>query len=265
MDLNDYWQENKRFVLTVVAGLIVFMIGSYMIGSFIEDELDSKAKTLRNLQSELRKSRYKARDLSTAKTENLALREARDELIAAVDFRARDLFHADPSRGSLGNQYFSAVTEVRDDLLREAGRAGVRIVPDLGLPALAPTRDDELERHLDALDLIERVLRLAIEEKVERVDRIQIKLDTKLHARGGVGLVEKTKVEMRMSGAADPMIRLIAATQDPALGPPIVIESQEMVPERLKTDEAKLDITFLAPRVTVPAEEQVEEAEEEEN
>lgn len=256
MDLNDYWQENKRFVLTVVAGLIVFMIGEMMISSFIKDELDSKKRTLGNIQRELKESRYKARDLTQARTENQALRETTETLVGAVAFQPRDLFRADPARGSLGNQYFAAVTTVRDDLLREAGRAGIRIVPDIGLPALAPTRDDELERHLDALDLIERVLRIAIREGVERVDRIQIKLDTKLHAKGGVGLVERTKVEMKMSGDSAPMLRLIAATQTPSFGPSILIDAQEMVPERLKTDEAKLNITFLAPRVKVLAEEE---------
>ncbi len=256
MDLNDYWQENKRFVLTVVAGLIVFMIGEMMIGSFIKDELDSKKGTLGNIQRELRKSRYKARDLTQARTENQALREATETLVGAVAFQPREPYRADPARGSLGNQYFAANTAVRDDLLREAGRAGVRIVPDIGLPALAPTRDDELERHLDALDLIERVLRMAIDEGVERVDRIQIKLDTKLHAKGGVGLVERTRVEMKMSGDAAPMLRLYAATQTPSHGPSILVDSVEMVPERLKTDEAKMNITFLAPRVKVLAEEE---------
>ena len=100
------------------------------------------------------------------------------------------------------------------------------------------------------------MLRIAIREGVERVDRIQIKLDTKLHAKGGVGLVERTKVEMKMSGDSAPMLRLIAATQTPSFGPSILIDAQEMVPERLKTDEAKLNITFLAPRVKVLAEEE---------
>ena len=46
MDLNDYWQENKRFVLTVAAGAIAFMIGEMMIGSFIGSDLESMRKKL---------------------------------------------------------------------------------------------------------------------------------------------------------------------------------------------------------------------------
>ena len=33
MDLNDYWQENKRFVTTVLAGLVVFLIAYFWIDS----------------------------------------------------------------------------------------------------------------------------------------------------------------------------------------------------------------------------------------
>jgi hypothetical protein len=254
MDLNEYWQENKRFVMIVIAGLIVFMIGEMTIGALIKSDLDVQERRLRALSSELRSPRYKARDLTEAKAENQSLRDASDILIGSVNFAPREAFRVDPDGGSLGNQYFATVSRVRDALLRDAGRAGVRIVPDLGLPAMAPTRDEEIVRHLDALDLIERVLRLAIAEGVERVDRIKIKLDPKLGARKGVGLVEKTRVEMRLSGASAPLLRLIVATQTPANGPSILIDTLEMVPERLKTDEAKLHITFLAPRLKVLAE-----------
>ena len=31
MDLNDYWQENKRFLTIVAGGLLVFLIGEMVI------------------------------------------------------------------------------------------------------------------------------------------------------------------------------------------------------------------------------------------
>lgn len=249
MDLNDYWQENKRFVLTVLAGVILFVIIDAMISSLIGDELSARRSTRTKLRQELSEGRYIGRDLTTGRAENQALIAAEEALVAGVAYPTRPRFQLDPARGSAGNQYFSAVQDVRDDILRRAGRRNIRIAQDLGLPALAPTRDDEIERYLDGLDLVERVLGYAIEERVDRVDQIEIRLDPSLRGRQGVGRVERTRVKMKMSGPSGPMMRVLAATQSPANGPSILIEELEVVPERTQEDEVRMEVTFLAPRL----------------
>ncbi len=257
MDLNEYWQENKRFVLTVLGGGLVFLIATQVIDPVIGDDLRSTRRTRDSVQRELKESRYLARDLANARTQNEALAVARDDLAQYVGYPTREEFQLDRSRGSAGNQYFDAVTRVREDLLRRAGRRNIRLAQDLGLPTLAPTRDDEIARHLDALDLIERVVNLCIDERVERVDKIEIKIDPGLHGRHGVGTVEKTRVKMKMTGASAPMLRVIAATQSPEVGPSILIEEIEIIPERTKTDEVRLEVTFLAPRLHAPIQDEL--------
>ncbi len=39
MDFNDYWQENKRFLITVGIGLLVFMIGEMILDSVWGEDL----------------------------------------------------------------------------------------------------------------------------------------------------------------------------------------------------------------------------------
>lgn len=251
MDLNEYWQENKRFVMTVVGGLIVFAIGNAMINSFIGDELASKKRTRTKVQRDLKESRYAAKDLSVARLENERLVAANEELAKNVTYPTRDEFQLKASRGTAGNQYFDAVTRVREDILRRAGRANIRIDQDLGLPSLAPTRDDEIGRHLDGLDLVQRVLDVAITERIERVDSIEITPDRGLRSTKGVDHVEKTEVKMKMSGRSGPILRLLEATQTPSLGQPILIDTIEIVPERTKEDEVRMEITFLAPRLHI--------------
>jgi len=249
MDLNDYWQENKRFVLTVVAGLIAFAIGNALIGSFIGDELASQRRTRTNLQRDMRESRFSAQDLAAARLENESLREANEAMAGFVAYPTRSEYQPDPSRGTAGKLYFDSVTRVREDVLRRAGRANLRIDPDLGLPSLAPTRDDEIARHLDGLDAVERILGFAIEERLERVDDIEITPDKGLRGSRGVGHVEKTRIKMKMSGASLPMLRTLASTQSPTRGQPILIEEIEIVPERTREDEVRFEVTFLAPRL----------------
>lgn len=258
MDLNDYWQENKRFVMTVVGGLIAFLIGLQVIQSTIGGELADQRRELVKLRKDFGKSRYQASDLAMARTENAALEEVVQRLAAEVTFDTRPEFRLEEGNGTAGNQYFSRVTAVREDLLRRANRSNVRIVPDLGLPALAPTRDEDIARHLDALDVIERVLEIAIAEGVARVEKIDIKLDPGLHGRKGVGRVEKTQVKLKMSGPSAPILRLIASTQTPSRGKSLIVESLTMVPERLKQDEAKLELNLFAPRLHLTDPEEVE-------
>jgi hypothetical protein len=249
MDLNDYWQENKRFVMTVVGGLIAFAIGNAMIGSFIGDELASQKRTRSKVEKDLKISRYLGGDLAMARSENESLLVANSELAEKVGYPTRAEYKLDSSKGTAGNQYFAAVSRVREDILRRAGRVNLRIDQDLGLPSLAPTRDDEIERHLDGLDVVERVLELAISERLDRVDSIEITPDSGLRGSRGVGHVEQTRIKMKMSGRSGPMLRVLASTQTPSLGQPILIEELEIVPERTREDEVRMEVTFVAARL----------------
>lgn len=258
MDLNDYWQENKRFVLTVAGGLLAFLVGELLIGSFIGKDLVAKKAEVGRTRRELAKSRYGPEDLAAARAENEALSAVSGTLLAAAQFGPRPGFTLDGAGGTPTNQYVSRVEEVRDRVLRAAGRANVRVQDDLGLPALAPTREEEILRYLEGLDLVERVCTIAIEEQVPRVDRIEIKLDPTLFSTRSGGPIEKTQVKMRFTGPSAPLARLIVATQDPGRGPSLLIESLEMVPERNKVEESVLEIVFTIARLRVveaPAEE----------
>src|SRR5688572_24338883 len=244
MDLNDYWQENKRFVMTVAAGLAVFAVGELVIGATLGDELAARQAEVRRTTSELRKSRFGGAERTEAQEENEALAQATSTLEAAVAFEPRPDFVLDPAVGSPTNQYFARAEAVRERIERAAGRQGMRIDRDLGLPALAPTRAEELGRHLEALDLVERVCDIALEVGVGRIEDIHIELDPGFRSGKETGLFEKTKVQMKMGGPSRPLVQLLAATQDPARGRSLLIDVLAMTPETAKPSEAKLEVTF---------------------
>lgn len=257
MDLQNYWQENKRFVVSVAAGAIVFAVGSMLIGSFFRAELMKERRsadaTAKKLRSE---AMYTQADLATAQKERDETAQAVDVLRASVAFAPRRDFVLDPARGAASSQYFGAVSRVREELLTLAGRANLRLPEDLGLPALSPTRESEIERYLHALDLVDRAARMAIAAGVQRIDRIEIKLDPGLTSRQGVGLIESTRVEFNMSGRPTPLVRFLEETQsagaDAASGAPVgplLIEKAQMQPARTKTDEVGLEVTFVVARV----------------
>jgi hypothetical protein len=248
--MNDWWQENKRFAVLVASGAIVFVIGLMLIDRFFAQELKSRQAALSSVQRKLANDPlFTSEQLATLQKENAELSQAVETLRGSVAFVARPAFRFDAKKGAAGNQYFQVVSTVREELLTLAGRANLRIPEELGLPALSPTREPDIERYLEGFDLVDRAVRMAIGTGVERVDRIDIKLDPRLSSREGVGAVERTRVEMALSGEPGPLVQFLVASQSAKDGGPLVIEKCEMQPARTKADEAGLEVTFLVVRL----------------
>jgi hypothetical protein len=269
MDLNEYWQENKRFLVATASGAVLFLVGMKVIDHTFRGELVSLQRSASSAASKLRtEAMYDASQLSRAEKENEALQKSVETLTKATAFEARPGFRLDPKAGAATNQYFAIVSRVREELLRTAGRGNLRVPDDLGLPALSPTREAEIERYLEALDLVDRAVRLALAAGVQRIDKIEIHLDPKLASRQGVGEIEKTRVDLSASGAPSPLVHFVSATQTPARTAgaaavggspsaktppaqfgPLVIEKAEMQVSRQNAEDAVLQATFVAARV----------------
>ncbi len=257
MDFNDYWQENKRFVTTVAVGVVVFLAGRWALAETFTTDLSAAQSSISRSRRGLGEAMFTAADRARAEDENEALRAAVERLSQAVEFEPRPEFHLDPSIGSSQNQYQRAVSRVRDDLLQRANRANLKLDAGLGMPKLSPTRDAEIERYLEALDVIEAAIRMAIEARVQRVDKIQIRLDPGLSSRTGLGRIEETKVEVTMIGDSLALTRFLARTQRPVEGGKgrvLHVGGAELVPSRSKEDELRLDVTLIVARLHAPPE-----------
>jgi hypothetical protein len=246
MDLNEYWQENKRFLVSVASGVIVFVTGSMLVNGFFRDALVQQKKSVTSTETKLKNEpMYASSDLTAAEKENEALKRSVEVLSKAVEFEPRAQFRLDPAKGSANNQYFQTVASVREHLLQDCGRGNLRIQEDLGLPALSPTHDPEIARYLAALDLVDRAVRTALAAGIERIDKIQILLDPKLTSRQGVGDLERTRVTFGISGKTSPMVQFLLLSQSPKDAPALLIEKADIQPALGKVDEAKLDVVFV--------------------
>lgn len=251
MDFNDYWQENRRFVTTVAVGMIVFLIAYLVLSSKYSDAISGKNSQRASLERQLRQSLYSSADLSNAEGENEALQHAVTELSGPAEFKLREAFRLNRSAGapSVSSQYLRALSEVRDDLIPRANRRNMKLDSGLGMPALSPTREDQIERYLEALDLIDSVAGMAVDVGVARVERIDIRLDPALGTRQGVGRIERTRVKFSFEGPAMPLTQLLARTQRPADGRALVIDEVEMIASKSKPGDARLDLTVVAARL----------------
>lgn len=259
MDLNAAWQENKRSLVATAGGIVVFVVGSMLVDRYFRDELRSQTRAADSAAQKLRaEPMFTVADRDAAEKENAALVESVAALSKATAFEARPAFRLDPKAGAPTNQYFAAVSRVRDELLTLAGRNNLRLPEDLGLPALSPTREEEIARYLEALDLVDRAARTAMTAGLQRIDKVEIRLDPKLATRQGVGEIERTRVELTAGGAPGPIVRFLAATQAATRGAgandadawgPLILEKAEVLTSRGKPEEATLQATFVVARL----------------
>ncbi len=257
MDLDSYWQENKRFVLSVGAGVLVFLVGFAAESSVYGGDLQATRGEIGRLRRQLSEAPYTAQDLQAVEGENQALRGSVEKLAAAVRFQPRQGFAADLASGSPSNQYLRTLSRVREDVQQRASRAGLELDSSLGMPELSPTVETEIVRYLEALDVVETVVDLAIRGRVDRIDKIQVRLDPGLASRAGLGKIERTRVAFTMSGDSLALASVIAWSQRPlADGRVLPVDQLEMLNARGKPGEVRLDATFVLARLREEAAEE---------
>lgn len=249
MDLNDYWQENRRFVTTVACGGIGFLVGLMVLKSMYDDDIHAKQRVITDRKGDLAKPMFDTNDLAAAREENEALIQAVAELTEATRFVPREEFRLDPGIGSPSNQYLRVLSRVRDELIPRANRSNLQVDSQLGMPRLSPTREAEIERYLETLDVIETVVGMCIDARVQRVDRILIRLDPGLSSREGLGAIERSRITFSLTGASLALERLLTWTQRPRDGRVLNVEEVEMVPSRSREDEVRLDLTIVIARI----------------
>lgn len=247
MDVNDFWQENKRFVLTVAGGAVVFFIGVIAIDNVFGSELTDQERRRRVAEGALAAPLVPAADLEIVRAEHERLLAAHAELSKAAAFVPRPEFA--PASGSMANRYFEVVSRCREDLLGSAGRAGIAVPLDLGLPALAPTRDEHIVRTLEGLDVIDRTLRLCFEAGVARVEGIDIKLDPALLSGKPLEGLEKTLVNFKLRGTAASLARLALMLERAGAPRVAVLERAAFLAATAREDDARLELTLSAVRL----------------
>lgn len=253
MDLEEYWQENKRFLAQVGIGFVVFLIGLGIIGATVGERHDAARRDAARLQRQLNDAYFGRAERNDAEEDNEALIAAAIALREQVGFEPRPEFRGsgDAQQRIDTNRYLTVASRVRTQLMPLASRYNVEVDETLGLPEQSPTRADELERHLDALDVIERTVRVAIAQRVTAVESIKVRLDPGLRGRKGIGTIERSRVIFEIHGDDLALQRLIAELQldEPQ---PLVVDEATMRRSREDPEIVILELSVLIARVPAP-------------
>ncbi|QDV06463.1 hypothetical protein Poly30_19730 [Planctomycetes bacterium Poly30] len=215
MDASEVWQENKKFIITVGSGLFVFLIGTMVINSLYMGDISNIQRATSKAQRELSGEMFSASDLGMAEDENEALRKLYETARAAAEFRPRPEFMLDPSGGSAQAAYQTAQALIRDRLGDLASRKRAFLPDGLDLEMQKTRNVDALERHMHALDMLERTLVLALESGVRQVRAIEIKLDPTFQRGRGLGAIERTEVTLDCVAPSEAITRWLSLCETP--------------------------------------------------
>jgi hypothetical protein len=250
VDVGAYWQENKRFVVTVGSGALLFLIGFGVEKSLYQGKINAAQRAIQLNKNRLKELKFSSEDQRAAEAENVALRSAVEKLTTSAAFHPRPEFVPDPAGGSSANHYLRTLSRVREELTTRANRASLKLDSALGMPELSPTIEREILRYLEALDLVESVADLAIRAHADSIEKIQVKLDPGHSSRAGVGPIERTKVQITITGSSLAMTRILAWTQRPGPGGrTLPIDEIDMNAAKGRSGQVRLDITFVLARV----------------
>lgn len=134
MDLHDIWQENKRWILGVLIGLVVFWIGRSVLQSRYDTTAEERkiAGHRRYVQEE---ERFTQAALDAARAESEALKSVQEKLGGALLFKPTEDFLLE-GKGDPSLHFDKVNRDVRARLLGQADQAGVELAAkDLQWPA----------------------------------------------------------------------------------------------------------------------------------
>jgi len=120
MDIQDFWEENKRWLLAVLLGVVAF----FVVRSMVQFDGSDNASAVAQTKRELGRERYSQSAVSAARTEGEALQIEMERLLEAMVFEPGAEFVLRPSAGPADVQFNDAqqlLVRRLEDLAAEHG------------------------------------------------------------------------------------------------------------------------------------------------
>ncbi len=157
MDLNDFWQENKKWILSCVAGLIVFLIAKSVVHSSYVLPVLAKYRSARADYSKIKaEDRYLDKHLKDAKTDREALRSRLATLRDALHFELADRFDLN-GKGDAELHLATVYAGVRGGVFKKTDDEDVEFL-EKAFTWSPETEPDKIQRRLIGVSLVEHVV-----------------------------------------------------------------------------------------------------------
>ncbi|MCC6669654.1 MAG: hypothetical protein IT458_01220 [Planctomycetes bacterium] len=190
MDPGELWQQNKRWALGVVVGVVVFAIGWMLIGSLYDR--NAKVREMMGYRSSVSGERYGSTALQALEKEARELKDAEGRLREALEFVLPAAFSLE-GKGDPGLHFDLVNRQVRQRLMQLAQSENVELM-DRALDWSMPVNRDEIQSTLVALAAVDQAAQRLIQAGKRVRDRDRDAL--------GLVAIELFKIEARRAAAA---------------------------------------------------------------
>ncbi|HET6204329.1 MAG TPA: hypothetical protein VFI25_16170 [Planctomycetota bacterium] len=216
MDPTAFLQQNRKFLIGVSLGAVVFLVGRTVTARTVGDSLDAALLDIRREGRKLREQRYGPKELKKAREVRDGLAAGFEALRARVEFVPNPRFVLPEGASSPSVFYLEATAKAKEELRAKSARADVEIDERLGLPPLSPPTKEEIRRTLRALDLAHRLVDKAIDARVRRIEEIrpaEARGRRKSGEKGGGGFLDEVRISLKVSGPPPSVARFLEDTQ----------------------------------------------------
>ena len=274
----DFWAQHKDFVLKILAGVGVFLVALIARGVVYGDELEQeKAKNI-SLTSQIRaRNLLETGDIDRLDRDAEALEKNIEDLSNQIgwDLRRSDFdlvlirralsylrrFQgegADRStldaeaqtyreliRADLDGGFGQLRHNVKDDLLEEANEKGVRLGAGLGYSQISSIEEHELNGYLMQLELAARIVRYAIDARVDAIEEIRLEKEPKEAIPGAnPNFFREYAVDFFIVGEQEDIGQILGRLQKSRPNPPLKLV--QLTRLKKPRDHVKAQITVLA-------------------
>lgn len=273
----DFWAQHKDFVLKVLLGFGVFLVALIARGFTYGDELDVATKENRGNTAKIRRTKV-AKLTDIARLEEDAKRlaanakaitaeigwDSADQTLElklierilgymrryqgagagqlAVEAGRRHRAIRDDTNGGFGQLRLM----VRDDLVEEAGEKNIALGTGIGYENLVQFDDSELLKYLLQLELAVRVVRYAIDARVDSLEEVRITERTKREVIPGANkeFLQEFPVRVVFTSGQAAALEIINNLEQKMPRVPIRAMSAERAPR--PADHILIELTVMA-------------------
>ena len=160
MDLNDFWQENKRWVLCCVAGLVVFFIAREIVHNTYVVPVLAEQRAERSHWKKVYAEFYDAVQLTAAKKDRARLQGTLAELREAMHHELDDRFNL-AGKGDPELHVSRVYAAVRDKVFDDVDRADIEF-EEKAFTWPPETVRENIQRRLVGVSLVEHTVGLLL-------------------------------------------------------------------------------------------------------
>ncbi len=174
MDFEEIWQENKSFILMLLAGVVVFTIAYFIVDGSFSSEIRSNRSRATTAEKRAEQQKLPSGAVRSIERRLAEIEDELQHLESELAYRPSAGFTLVGVSRSPDIYFNEMVQKLLKERVEPAASLDIRIPADLGLGSITPKTTAEREWYLNGLDVVSRCCLAGMAAGVEAIEPIRI-------------------------------------------------------------------------------------------